>query len=118
LDAGKEGAASAHRSEIRKMQESLRDKGHYRGTIDGVFGLRTRAGIREYQKAEKWPVTGEVDSRTASGLGVRSDWGNAMGAGGTRRLAIVSEEPQQQKPSAGIKVGKARSRAGKKFPSE
>ena len=40
------------KNEITKMQESLRDKGHYRSKIDGIFGLRTRASIRAYQKAE------------------------------------------------------------------
>ena len=52
------------------MQETLRDKGHYRGKIDGVFGLRTRASIRGYQKAENLPVTGQLDTPTAGKLGV------------------------------------------------
>jgi hypothetical protein len=58
------------RDEITKMQEGLRNKGDYRGKIDGVIGLRTRASIREYQKAENLPVTGQVDTQTADGLGV------------------------------------------------
>ncbi len=28
------------KNEIRKMQETLLIKGHYRGKVDGVFGLR------------------------------------------------------------------------------
>ena len=63
------------KNEIRKMQETLRGKGHYRGKVDGVFGLRTRASIRAYQKAENLPITGEVDTRTADGLGVRPELG-------------------------------------------
>jgi peptidoglycan hydrolase-like protein with peptidoglycan-binding domain len=62
------------KNEIKKMQETLRDKGHYQGRVDGVFGLRTRAGIRAYQKAERLPITGEVDNRTASRLGIRPEW--------------------------------------------
>jgi Putative peptidoglycan binding domain len=65
-DSSKEGvAAFVIKDEITKMQETLRTKGHYQGKVDGVFGLRTRASIRAYQKAENLPVTGQVDSRTA-----------------------------------------------------
>lgn len=117
-DSNKEDPTGLHRSEIKKMQVSLRDKGHYRGTIDGVFGLRTRASIRAYQKAEKWPVTGEVDSRTAEGLGVRSDWGNGMGSGGTGTVAGAGERVRQEKPSAAIGRSKIHGWAGSKPPVE
>ena len=36
-----EGSEVAHGNDVKKMQQTLRDKGHYRGDIDGVFGLRT-----------------------------------------------------------------------------
>src|ERR1700676_3386109 len=77
----KEG--DADQNEIKKMQETLRNKGHHRGKVDGVFGLRTRASIRAYQKAENLPITGQVDSRTADRLGVRpeSTWDNPKSAG-------------------------------------
>ena len=81
-DSSKEGVtAFIVKNEIRKVQDTLRDKGHYRGKIDGVLGLRTRASIRAYQKAETLPVTGQVDTRTADGLGVRpeSTWGDSQG---------------------------------------
>jgi peptidoglycan hydrolase-like protein with peptidoglycan-binding domain len=93
------------KNEITKMQEALRDKGHYRGKIDGVFGLRTRASIRTYQKAENLPITGQVDTRTADGLGVRpeSTWDNSqtgreVGHGSDR----IRSEIERGKPSANI----------------
>jgi len=107
-DSNQEGVAPfVVKNEIRKMQETLRDKGHYLGKVDGAFGLRTRAGIRAYQKAENFPITGEVDSRTAHGLGVRpeSKWGNPQTAG--RELGPGSDgagdEVNRDKPSAGIR---------------
>jgi peptidoglycan hydrolase-like protein with peptidoglycan-binding domain len=107
-DSNQEGVtAFVVKNEIRKMQETLRDKGHYLGKVDGAFGLRTRAGIRAYQKAENFPITGQVDSRTAEGLGVRpeSNWGNPMSAG--RELGHSSDgagdEINRDKPSAGIR---------------
>jgi len=51
-NAGKEVPGIAHPDDIIRVQQTLYDKGHYRGKVDGVFGLRTRASIRGYQKAE------------------------------------------------------------------
>lgn len=95
------------KNEIKKVQETLRNKGHYGGKVDGVFGPRTRAGIRAYQKSETLPITGQVDTRTAAGLGVRpeSNWDNSQSAG--RRAGqssdIVVGDSKRNKPSAGIR---------------
>jgi peptidoglycan hydrolase-like protein with peptidoglycan-binding domain len=112
-DFNKEGvAAFIIKNEITKMQETLRDKGHYLGKVDGLLGLRTRAGIRAYQKAENLPITGQVDSRTAESLGVRpeSTWDNPKNAG--REIGRVSDragdEINRDKPSAGIRRAKVR----------
>ena len=69
----KEVPAGVHRNDVKKVQETLRNKGHYRGEVDGVFGLRTGAGIRAYQKGENLPVTGQLDTQTAGRLGVRPE---------------------------------------------
>lgn len=95
------------KNEIKKVQETLGGKGYYGGKVDGIFGLRTRASIRAYQKAEHLPITGQVDTRTAAGLGVRpeSNWDNSQSAG--RQVGhssdIVVGEFKTDKPSAGIR---------------
>jgi hypothetical protein len=88
---------------VDQMQHTLQDQGHYRGKVDGVLGLRTRAGIRSYQKAENLPVTGQLDTRTAGKLGVTPEVRGEMG----------DESASQDKPSAGIKWSKDSRRAGK-----
>lgn len=87
----KEVPAVEHRTEVNKMQEMLRDKGHYRGKIDGVVGLRTRASIRGFQKAENLPATGQLDPQTAGKLGVTAEGPDKTGY-----------QITQSKPSAGI----------------
>src|ERR1017187_7973121 len=95
------------KNEIKKVQETLRGKGYYGGKVDGVFGLRTRASIRVYQKAQSLPITGQVDTRTAAALGVRpeSNWDNSPSP--ERQVGhsndIVVGEFKRAKPSAGIR---------------
>src|ERR1700687_2404632 len=112
-DSNQEGVAVfVIKQEITKMQETLRDKGHYLGKVDGLFGLRTRASIRAYQKAENLPITGQVDSRTAESLGVRpeSTWDTPKSSG--REVGHVIDgadvEINRDKPSAGIRRAKVR----------
>jgi len=121
FDSNKGGvAAFVIKNEIKKMQETLRNQGHYLGKVDGVFGLRTRDGIRAYQKAENLPITGQVDTRTADGLGIRpgSTWGSSQSAiqpGGDSRNK-AGGETKRDKPSAGIKWENGSWRTGKKIP--
>jgi peptidoglycan hydrolase-like protein with peptidoglycan-binding domain len=89
---GKGVLAVEDRNDVKKLQETLRDNGHYRGGVDGVLGLRTRASIRAYQRAENLPVTGALDVETAGKLGVRPQGQEKTGY-----------EAIQGKPSAGIK---------------
>ncbi len=102
VDLSKEGPAVAHPNDVSRMQQTLWDKGHYRGKVDGVFGLRTRAGIRAYQKSENMPVTGQLDKETANRLGVSPEVRDKTGFGTT-----------QDKPSAGTKWVKSSGRARK-----
>jgi peptidoglycan hydrolase-like protein with peptidoglycan-binding domain len=101
----KEVPAIGHRNDVKKMQQTLRDKGHYRGEVDGVFGLRTRASIRGFQKAEDLPVTGELDTQTAGKLGVSPEGREETGT-----------EINQGKPSPYIEWRKSSGRTGKTLP--
>jgi peptidoglycan hydrolase-like protein with peptidoglycan-binding domain len=109
-------ATAATSEEISKVQKSLIDKGYDAGPVDGVLGSRTRAGIRQYQAAEKLTVTGRLDAETAGKLGVGpesiggsfKEAGTEVGQGGKE----LGHEMQQGKPLAGgkelgIGVGRA-----------
>jgi peptidoglycan hydrolase-like protein with peptidoglycan-binding domain len=91
-----------HGNDVKEMQQTLQDNGHYRGKVDGVLGLRTRASIRGFQKAANLPVTGQLDVQTAGRLGVRPE---------VRKE--TSYETTQEKPSAGIKWAKGSRRTSR-----
>jgi peptidoglycan hydrolase-like protein with peptidoglycan-binding domain len=101
-NVSKDMPAVAQRDDVKKIQEALQDNGQYGGKVDGVLGLRTRASIRGFQKAENLPITGQLDSETAGKLGVRPE---------SREEA--AHEVTQGKPSAGIKWGGSLRRTSK-----
>jgi peptidoglycan hydrolase-like protein with peptidoglycan-binding domain len=113
-------ASAISHKDAKTVQTSLSDKGYYHGPVDGLVGPQTRAGIREFQKAENLPVTGRLDAETAGKLGVgpESIGGEFKGAGqevgqGGKELG---HEMKQGKPlAAGKELGKGMGRAGEKF---
>jgi peptidoglycan hydrolase-like protein with peptidoglycan-binding domain len=58
------------RQEVKSAQEALKAKGYDPGPIDGAMGPRTRAAVRNLQKAEGLRATGRLDADTRSKLGV------------------------------------------------
>ena len=115
-------ASAASSEEIRKVQQSLIDKGYDAGPVDGVLGPRTRAGIRQYQASEKLTVTGHLDVETAGKLGVGPESiggsfkaaGQEVGEGGQE----LGHEMKQGKPIAGGKeFGLGVGRAAQKVAS-
>lgn len=46
------------------IQYLLRARGFYRGKVDGMYGNRTTAAVKAFQKARKLPVDGVVGPRT------------------------------------------------------
>jgi peptidoglycan hydrolase-like protein with peptidoglycan-binding domain len=97
-DLRKEAPAPVQTNDVTRIQKALQDRGYYHEKIDGVMGLHTRASIREFQRAEELPVTGETDLHTAKRLGVagQSIVGNRVQIG-----------PQKNKPWAGTRSVKA-----------
>jgi peptidoglycan hydrolase-like protein with peptidoglycan-binding domain len=113
-------ASAIDRGDIKKVQETLRDKGYYTAPVDGILGPQTREGIRQYQKSENLPVTGRLDAETAGKLGVGPESvgggfkgaGQEVGEGGEE----AGHEMKQGKPiAAGKEMGKGVGRGGKKF---
>jgi hypothetical protein len=56
--------------EIRRVQEVLIDKGFYKGRPDGVMSVEFKDALTSFQRREGIEVTGRIDERTATSLGV------------------------------------------------
>ena len=67
-----EGTILVFEETIRRIQQTLKHQGIYKGTIDGKFGKGTATAIGIYQKKKKLPETGLPDRRTL--LAIYQDW--------------------------------------------
>ena len=86
-------ARAGHMSKenVKQVQAALKSKGMDPGPEDGVMGPKTQAALREFQKSNNLQVTGRLDDKTASALGVES--GSGMGSSSGRSTS--------QSPSSG-----------------
>jgi peptidoglycan hydrolase-like protein with peptidoglycan-binding domain len=57
-------------TDLRDVQRVLKDRGYYKGPIDGVMGRETRAALSALQRAENLEPTGALNSRTLAVLGM------------------------------------------------
>jgi len=104
-DLTNEVPAIEHKNDVKTMQQNLRDKGQYRGEVDGVFALRTRASICGFQKAENLLASGRLNTEMAGELGVSPEGREA-----------TCNETTNGKPSAYIKWTKGSRRTSMTVP--
>ena len=55
---------------VLRAQRFLLSRGYYRGEIDGIVGPGTRNAITEFQAANRFPLTGRLDSLTLGAMGL------------------------------------------------
>jgi hypothetical protein len=91
--------------EIRRVQEILIERGFYKGRPDGAMSVEFKDALISFQRREGIEVTGRIDQRTATSLGVsirtegqaggRED-GNRSGQQGARDNEQKSDQKSGQ----------------------
>lgn len=85
---------------IRQVQKSLNDQGYDAGPVDGKWGPKTQAAVKNFQQAKGLDATGSLNEETLAELDVEAPATGAAGAGpgGEQR----SDQPSgQQEPQSG-----------------
>ncbi len=60
---------------VRRLQQALQERGHYRGQLDGILGPQTRAGLNallteQYALNQRLINQGQIAGQVASSLGI------------------------------------------------
>ena len=63
-------------SEVREIQTKLNEWGYYNGEIDGIYGSRTVAAVRQFQRSNGLTVDGIAGDSTLAAMGIASGTSN------------------------------------------
>ncbi len=56
---------------VRSVQTKLKRWGYYTGTVDGIYGAKTVAAVKYFQRRNGLTADGIVGSKTASAMGIQ-----------------------------------------------
>ena len=92
-------------SVVTKIQQALKSAGYYTYTVDGIYGSRTTAAVKKYQKAKGLTVDGICGAQTLSALGIQVP--NASADRNTRALLarLISAEARGKPYVGQVAVG-------------
>jgi len=57
-------------SEVRAIQQRLKEWGYYKGSVDGVYGASTKAAVIKFQKANSLTADGVAGNATLTAIGL------------------------------------------------
>lgn len=55
---------------VKKMQQKLKNWGYYSGAVDGIFGAKTTAAVKLFQKRNGLVVDGIAGNKTLAAMGI------------------------------------------------
>ena len=58
-------------TDVKKMQQKLKNWGYYKGSVDGIFGAKTKEAVKYFQRRNGLTVDGIVGKKTLAALGMR-----------------------------------------------
>ena len=86
---------------IRSLQQTLKDKGLYYGSVTGEKSAETTAAIRRYQIRNGLKVTGEINDETLRSIGSSSD---SVAVASQSNAKPAATQPGSIRPDASSRV--------------
>jgi N-acetylmuramoyl-L-alanine amidase len=57
-------------AQVRTIQKKLKNWGYYKGSVDGIFGSKTKEAVKYFQRKNGLAVDGVVGPKTLAALGI------------------------------------------------
>ncbi len=70
LDSNLVAEAALTSSQVKTVQTKLKNWGYYSGSVDGIYGPKTKAAVISFQKKNGLTADGIVGAKTAAALGM------------------------------------------------
>lgn len=94
-------------TDVRRVQQLLRQWGYYDGQVDGVYGQQTYNAVIHFQRANGLTADGKVGAETAAALGIALDSanGNYTSADLTLLARVIYAEARGESYTGQVAVG-------------
>lgn len=69
--------------QVKTMQRKLKNWGYYKGSVDGIFGAKTKEAVKYFQRRNGLTVDGIVGNKTLKALGMSTSGSNNSSSGAT-----------------------------------
>lgn len=93
-------------SVVTNIQQKLSDWGYYTGSVDGIFGSKTEAAVKFFQRKNKLSVDGIVGKNTLAAIGINASDGASARSNDIDLLArLISAEARGEPYSGQVAVG-------------
>lgn len=79
-DLYKKGSSGAV---VKEIQTRLKNWGYYFGEVDGIYGSKTEAAVKYFQRKNGLSVDGQVGNKTLAALGIQPSGTSGSSGGGS-----------------------------------
>lgn len=92
--------------EVKSIQKILKSKGYYSGSVDGIFGTKTKNAVIAFQKDNGLKADGIAGAKTLKALGISgNDKGGYSSSDYDLLARIISAESRGEPYSGQVAVG-------------
>ena len=93
-------------SVVTQIQQKLSDWGYYAGSVDGIYGSRTTAAVKYFQRKNGLTADGKCGPKTLAALGISVSASSQGGTGDVDLLArLISAEARGEPYTGQVAVG-------------
>ncbi len=64
---------------VKKLQQKLKNWGYYKGSVDGVYGKKTKEAVKYFQRKNNLTADGIAGNKTLAAMGIYSGGSNQTG---------------------------------------
>ena len=64
--------AQSSKSDIKLVQQKLKNWGYYTGSVDGIYGAKTKSAVKLFQRRNGLVVDGIIGDKTLKAMGISS----------------------------------------------
>ncbi len=108
LDAGALSRQGSRGNEVRQIQTKLKNWGYYDGAVDGIFGSKTTAAVKDFQRKNGLTADGIAGPATLAAMGINnSSTGSTTNHSNELNLLarIISAEARGEPYTGQVAVG-------------